>query len=71
MWYQISRELASKDIAVEDTIGIDLGITKSVCNSESRTFARLDEGADHNHTALLEAHQRGLKRLGGEFEQAE
>ncbi len=37
---------AVEDLTVEDTVGIDLGITKLVHDSENRTFARIDEKAD-------------------------
>ena len=37
---------AVDDIDVEDTVGIDLGITKFIHDSENRTFARLDEEDD-------------------------
>jgi len=37
---------AIEDIDIEETVGIDLGITKFIHDSENRTFARLDETAD-------------------------
>ena len=37
---------AVKDIDVEDTVGIDLGITKFIHDSDGRAFRPLDEGED-------------------------
>ncbi|MFB6299078.1 MAG: RNA-guided endonuclease InsQ/TnpB family protein, partial [Halobacteriales archaeon] len=48
-----------EDIAVKDTVGIDLGITKLVHDSENRTFARLDEEDDRKR---IERRHRLLSR---------
>lgn len=45
-----------KDINVEDMVGIDLGITKVIHDSEGRAFAPLDEQADR------EASRNGIAR---------
>jgi len=50
---------AVEDIAVEETVGIDLGITKFVHDSENRTFARLDEEDDRER---IEKRHRSLSR---------
>jgi putative transposase len=50
---------AVEDISIEDTVGIDLGITKLVHDSENRTFARLDEETDRNR---IERRHRSLSR---------
>jgi putative transposase len=56
---------AVEDIAVEDTVGIDLGITKFVHDSENRAFARLDEAADRER---VEKRHRLLSRKQHESE---
>jgi putative transposase len=50
---------AVEDIAVEETVGIDLGITKFVHDSENRAFARLDEETDRE---CVEKRHRSLSR---------
>ena len=50
---------AVEDIDVEDTVGIDLGITKFIHDSENRTFARLDEETDRER---IENRHRSLSR---------
>ena len=50
---------AVEDIDAEDTVGIDLGITKFIHDSANRTFARLDEKADR---ARIERRHRSLSR---------
>ena len=50
---------AVEDIAVEDTVGIDLGITKFAHDSENRAFARLDEETDRER---IEKRHRLLSR---------
>ena len=50
---------AVEDIDIEDTVGIDLGITKLVHDSENRTFARLDEENDRER---VEKRHRSLSR---------
>jgi Transposase and inactivated derivatives len=50
---------AVEDINVEDTVGIDLGITKFVHDSEDRTFARLDEHTDRER---IERRHRSFSR---------
>jgi putative transposase len=50
---------AIEDIDIEDTVGIDLGITKLVHDSENRTFARLDEENDRER---VEKRHRSLSR---------
>lgn len=39
---------AVEDIDVEDTVGIDLGITKFIHDSDGRAFAPLDEETDRD-----------------------
>jgi putative transposase len=56
---------AVEDIDVEDTVGIDLGITKFVHDSENRTFARLDEKAARKR---IERRHRLLSRKQHESE---
>lgn len=53
------------DISVTDTIGIDLGITKFIHDSENRTFARLDEEEERER---LEKRHRSLSRKQYESE---
>jgi len=48
-----------EDISVEDTVGIDLGITKLIYDSDNRTFARLDEKADRER---IDRRHRSLSR---------
>jgi putative transposase len=48
-----------EDIDVQDTVGIDLGITKFVHDSENRAFARLDE---HDGRERIEKRHRSLSR---------
>jgi putative transposase len=50
---------AVEDIAVEETVGIDLGITKFVHDSVNRAFARLDEETDRER---IEKRHRSLSR---------
>ncbi|MFB6252984.1 MAG: RNA-guided endonuclease InsQ/TnpB family protein [Halobacteriaceae archaeon] len=50
---------AVEDLNAEDTVGIDLGITKFVHDSENRTFARLDEETDRKR---IEKRHRSLSR---------
>ena len=50
---------AVEDIDVEDTVGIDLGITKFVHDSDNRTFARLEEEDDRER---IERRHRDLSR---------
>ena len=46
-----------EDIQVENTVGIDLGITKFIHDSKNRTFARLNEEADRER---IERRHRSL-----------
>jgi putative transposase len=50
---------AVEDVPVENTVGIDLGITKFIHDSDNRTFARLDETADRER---IETCHRALSR---------
>jgi putative transposase len=56
---------AIEDINAEDTIGIDLGITKFIHDSENREFARLDEDKDRER---IEKRHRSLSRKEHESE---
>ena len=50
---------AIEDIDVADTVGIDLGITKFIHDSDGRAFAPLNEGADRER---IEKRHRSLSR---------
>ena len=50
---------AMEDIAVEDTVGIDLGITKFIYDSDGRVFVPLDEGDDRE---LIEKRHQSVSR---------
>ncbi|WP_255681393.1 hypothetical protein [Natrinema sp. SYSU A 869] len=38
---------AVEDIEMEDTVGINLGITNFIHDSDGRAFSPVDEGTDH------------------------
>ena len=50
---------AVEDIAPEDTVGIDLGITKFIHDSDNRSFESLDE---HRERERIERRHRNLSR---------
>ncbi|ERG94510.1 MAG: transposase, IS605 OrfB family, central region [Haloquadratum walsbyi J07HQW2] len=54
-----------ENISIEDTVGIDLGITKFIHDSDNRAFARLDEEKDRER---VERRHRSLSRKQYESE---